>query len=140
MTAHSHVHADRDSLTRNQILVLDALEAAATPLSAYSILDSLRDEGLRAPVQIYRALDKLQELGLVHRIESLNAFLACVRPHCHGGEMIAFAICDSCSHVSEFSDAVVHERLAAWSERESFVPSRTTMEIRGTCKACQQAA
>ena len=56
---HDHVWAD--DLTRNQELVLGTLAHAAAPLSAYDILDKLRDEGLRAPLQVYRALDKLTE-------------------------------------------------------------------------------
>src|SRR5690606_9624291 len=77
-------------LTRNQTLVLDALEKADAPLSAYTILDRLRGDGLRAPLQVYRALEKLLSAGLVHRLESLNAFVACARPHCHAHGMIAF--------------------------------------------------
>jgi len=141
MTAHLHDHAaEKADLTRNQSLVLDVLEGAEGPLSAYSILDQLRDKGIKAPLQVYRALDKLLDLGLAHRLESLNAFIACAQPNCHRTGLIAFAICESCSQVSEFSDSVVKERLAAWADREGFVPSRTTMEIRGTCHTCREAA
>ena len=79
---HDHVWAD--DLTRNQELVLGTLAHATAPLSAYDILDQLRDEGLRAPLQVYRALDKLTERGLAHRLESLNAFVCCADAHCHG--------------------------------------------------------
>ncbi len=64
-------------LTRNQSLVFNALDGASGPLSAYDILDKLRADGFRAPLQVYRALDKLVEYGMVHRLESLNAFVAC---------------------------------------------------------------
>jgi len=123
-------------LTRNQSLVLAALTAAEGPLSAYTILDRLRDEGFRAPLQVYRALDKLTGLGLVHRLESLNAFVACIHPHCHGGGTVAFAICDKCGQVDEFSDETVAERLAGWAAAHGFHPRKTTIEIRGTCAAC----
>lgn len=129
MSAHT-------DLTRNQSLVLDRLEKADAPMSAYGILDQLREEGLRAPLQIYRALDKLLDMGLAHRLESLNAFVACAQPHCHESGLIAFAICEKCGQVSEFSDDVVRDRLKAWTEREGFVPKRTTMEIRGECRDC----
>lgn len=128
--------AGQPELTRNQSLVLDRLEKAEAPMSAYSLLDQLREEGLRAPLQVYRALDKLLDLGLAHRLESLNAFVACAHPHCHASGLIAFAICENCGQVSEFSDDVVRDRLAAWADREGFVPQRTTMEIRGACRAC----
>jgi Fur family transcriptional regulator, zinc uptake regulator len=123
-------------LTRNQSLVLDTLSHADGPLSAYTILDRLRDEGFRAPLQVYRALDKLTGMGLVHRLESLNAFVACAHPHCHGGGMIAFAICEKCGQVDEFSDEVVVERLSSWTGEHGFRPQKTTIEIRGTCAHC----
>ena len=127
---------DGPHLTRNQDLVFQALVDAAVPLSAYTILDQLRDSGLRAPLQVYRALDTLREKGLVHRLESLNAFVACARPDCRRHETVAFAICDICSRVSEFSDAEVEARLNAWVRGRAFLAERTTIEIRGTCKGC----
>lgn len=128
--------ASHRDLTRNQHLVLSRLEEAEAPLSAYTILDQLRDEGLRAPLQVYRALEKLLDLGLAHRLESLNAFIACAHPHCHASGLIAFAICETCGQVSEFSDDTVRDRLRDWADREGFVAKRTTMEIRGQCRAC----
>ncbi|TPW32813.1 Fur family transcriptional regulator [Pararhizobium mangrovi] len=138
MAPHSHAHtgAERGDLTRNQALVLDTLSASEGPLSAYAILDSLRGEGLKAPLQIYRALDKLIEAGLAHRLESVNAFVACAHPHEHGSRLIAFAICKTCGKVSEFSDAGVEERLEGWAREQAFAPERTIVEIRGTCAAC----
>lgn len=127
---------DPVDLTRNQSLVLDRLAAADSPMSAYDILDEVRSEGIKAPLQIYRALDKLLEKGLAHRLESMNAFVACAEPHCHRSGIIAFAICETCGHVSEFADEVVRERLEGWARADGFRPSRTTVEIRGTCKAC----
>lgn len=125
-----------NDLTRNQSLVLDTLAHADGPLSAYTILDRLRDAGFRAPLQVYRALDKLTGMGLVHRLESLNAFVACAHPHCHGGGMIAFAICEKCGQVDEFSDDIVVERLSGWAGEHGFRPQKTTIEIRGTCASC----
>ncbi len=126
-------------LTKNQALVFDALTRSKGPLSAYNILDELRGEGLKAPLQIYRALDKLLEAGLVHRLESLNAFVACSHPHCHLTEVAAFAICDNCGMVSEFSDDLIEERLKSWSVSHGFKPAKTTVEIRGLCSGCAAA-
>ncbi len=136
----AHDHAAPTDLTRNQGLVLEALTHSRGPLSAYDILDRLREEGLRAPLQIYRALDKLMERGLAHRLESLNAFVACADAHCHGSGTIAFAICKDCSKVEEFADEAVQARLTGWAEGQGFSPERTTIEIRGRCAACQAAA
>jgi Fur family zinc uptake transcriptional regulator len=132
---HGHVWAD--DLTRNQELVLGTLAHATAPLSAYDILDRLRDEGLRAPLQVYRALDKLTERGLAHRLESLNAFVCCADAQCHGaGGSTAFAICDRCGRVEEFAEPGIDSKLKGWSKASGFVPSRMTIEIRGLCKDC----
>ncbi len=132
---------DQPRLTRNQSLVFNALGKAEGPLSAYGILDEVRAAGIRAPLQVYRALDQLMELGLVHRLESLNAFVACCRPDDHAeGAMIAFAICEGCGQVSEFSDAEVARRLSRWTTAHAFHPTKTTIEIRGHCPACAAAA
>ena len=131
--------AAASSLTRNQQLVLSTLSGSEVPMSAYSILDNLRGDGFRAPPQVYRALDKLVETGLVHRLETLNAFVACAHEQCHKAGLIAFAICDSCGQVSEFSDKMVSKGLAAWSEANGFKRSKTTLEIRGDCSACLEA-
>lgn len=136
----AHDHGMPADLTRNQELVLGALNHAPAPLSAYDILDKLRSEGLRAPLQIYRALDKLVERGLAHRLESLNAFVACADAHCHRKGLIAFAICEACGKVDEFADEIIEERLGAWAKDTGFKTERTTMEIRGKCAACLKAA
>ena len=64
-------------LTKNQSLVLDALTNAHQALGAYALLDLLREKGFKAPLQIYRPLEQLVDLGLVHRLESLNAWTVC---------------------------------------------------------------
>lgn len=124
----------QSSLTRNQSLVLETLTEAQGPLSAYGILDQLRGEGLKAPLQVYRALDKLLELGLAHRLESLNAFVACA--HVHERGLAAFAICEICGRVTEFEDAVIEARLLDWADLTGFATHRTTIEIRGRCREC----
>lgn len=136
-----HEHPQAADLTRNQTLVLGTLNAAEAPLSAYDILDRLRSEGLRAPLQIYRALDKLIEHGLAHRLESLNAFVCCASAarHVRCDGLAAFAICEDCGRVDEFADDMVEARLAEWANRQGFRPSRTTLELRGLCRACAAA-
>ena len=124
------------NLTRNQRLVLDALVSAGEPLGAYAILDHLRNDGFRAPLQVYRALDKLLQNGRVHRLESLNAFVACSHEKGHKPGLVAFAICDDCGKVSEFSARTVRDWLQAWAKRQGFSPRSTVLEIRGTCDAC----
>ncbi|WGF90361.1 transcriptional repressor [Marinivivus vitaminiproducens] len=131
------IHAH--DLTKNQTLVLGALSRTDGPVSAYTLLDKLREHGFRAPLQVYRALDKLIEYGLVHRLESLNSFVACAHPQDHKHGMIAFAICDTCGNVDEFSDATIEKRLRGWSTANAFKLSKTTIELRGSCSNCGTA-
>jgi Fur family zinc uptake transcriptional regulator len=132
---HDHVWAD--DLTPNQELVLGALAHSPAPLSAYDILDKVRDAGIRAPLQVYRALDKLVERGLAHRLESLNAFVCCADEQCHGAGSIAFAICENCGRAEEFAEPTVEKRLAAWSRGAGFAAHKMTVELRGLCRDCQ---
>jgi Fur family zinc uptake transcriptional regulator len=123
-------------LTRNQALVFRELLAAEGPLGAYAILDRLRGDGLRQSLQVYRALYNLLDRGLVHRLESLNAFVVCAHEHEHRHGLAAFAICDRCGQVAEFSDDVIEARLADWAASNGFRPARSAVEIRGDCAAC----
>ncbi len=125
-------------LTKNQTMVMDALSHSEGPLSAYTILDKLRDQGFRAPLQVYRALDKLLEYGLVHRLESLNAFVACTCPHEHEHDngVTAFTICEGCGQVTEFHDIAIEQRLSALTRAQNFKTEKTTIEIRGHCQSC----
>ena len=124
------------TLTRHQTLVLNALQRAKEPTSAYALLEQLRDEGLKAPPQVYRALDKLVGCGLAHKLDSLNAFVACAHPHEHAHGLIAFAICGRCGAVQEFSDRAVEQHLKGLSQAHSFRMESGIVEMRGTCEAC----
>ena len=128
-------------LTRNQVLVLDCLQQAERAMSAYELLDALRGEGLRAPVQVYRALDALGQRHLVHRIESLNAFVACAHQdnaadHAAGA---GFAICDDCGDVAEFDLPSTEAGLRAAADRDGFATSHMTVELHGRCDECAGA-
>jgi len=122
------------TLTRNQGLVHAHLVAAGCAKSAYDLLYALRGDGLRAPVQVYRALEKLTESGLVHRIESLNAYVACDRAK--HDSAVAFAICEACGAVSEFTLPEALEPLGGWAEQKKFRTRQTTIELAGLCRAC----
>ena len=126
-----------DDLTRNQALVLGALAEADAPLSAYRILERLRGQGFRAPPQVSRALDKLVERGAVHRLESLNAFVACRQPDCGTGETTIFVICEACGKVSELSDRTISRALADKADGIGFALDRSSVELRGHCVLCR---
>ena len=132
-------HADV-KLTRNQQLVYDALTDSQTPLSAYTLLDRLRDSGFRAPLQVYRALEKLIEIGQAHRLESLNSFVACQHTDCDHHKAVAFAICSSCENVDELSNAELSALVKTISKTSYFELESSVVELRGKCQACAKAA
>ncbi len=132
--------AARDVLTKNQLCVLEKLETASGPLSAYTLLDQLRERGFRAPLQVYRALDTLVKSGFVHRLESINSFVACAEPHDHSHSMTAFAICDGCGQVTEMSDHDVDHRLNEWVSSTGFAAKKAVIEFRGMCAKCRVEA
>jgi Fur family zinc uptake transcriptional regulator len=128
-------------LTRNQKLVFGVLTRTGTPLSAYQILDELRSEGFRAPLQVYRALDQLRTLGFVHRLESMNAFVACAHAeHAHGDEPIGFTICERCGTVAEVHDEEFRAFVESIGARSGFHAEKAVVEIRGLCPNCAKAA
>ena len=137
MNKHTNLAID---LTKNQSLVMNALSDAKAPLSAYTILDVLRDRGFRAPLQVYRALDKLVEFGLVHKLESLNAFVACQHPSCEGEnkDTVLFTICEKCGNVRELvSDSLVNSVKGLAQEIE-FSLKESVIELRGVCSNCTE--
>lgn len=125
-------------LTRNETLVLGALRQGEVPLSAYQLLETLRDEGLRAPPQIYRALKTLGERGLVHKLDSRNAFLACTHDHVHGHEehAVVFLVCDACESVEEIAGDALDEPIHRLCAEHGFAHSSSSAEIRGRCRSC----
>ena len=123
-------------LTADQQRVLATLQEASSPLSAYALLDRLREAGFSAPVQVYRALERLAEQGLVHRLESLNAYVSCSRSGgCRHG-LKAFAICDNCGHVDEFTDNRLGRYLGRRMKDNAFSLRSSTIELHGKCEAC----
>jgi len=125
-------------LSPNDETVLDALGRSARPLSAYDILNDSRSASLKAPVQVYRSLQKLQQHGLVHRIEALNAFIAC-SDHGHEHRNPGFVICRDCGAVREFADSRIEE-VAAEAAGEGFAIDLVSLEVYGRCQACASAS
>jgi Fur family zinc uptake transcriptional regulator len=123
------------SLTPLRRRVLELVWGAHAPVRAYDLLESLRGERRRAaPPTIYRALDFLLSVRLIHRIESLNAFVGCADPkHSHGGQ---FLICDGCGAVAELDDPTIARRVSDRARALGFTPRRQTIEISGRCPDC----
>ena len=126
-------------LTKNQTLVLNVLEESSIPLSAYTILERLGEHGLRAPPQVYRALDKLLDLGLAHKLASMNSFLACQHTQCGSHQVTSFAICDGCEQVSEIINTEFERQLNSLAKDVGLQPTRSTIEIHGLCDQCSSS-
>ncbi|AGR69052.1 Fur family transcriptional regulator [Burkholderia pseudomallei] len=126
-------------LTANQQRVLETLQQANGPLSAYALLDRLRDRGFSAPTQVYRALERLAEHDLVHRLETLNAYVSCTHPGRCQHDFRAFAICDVCGHVDEFANTDLRRCLGRWIKESAFSLRSSTIELHGECATCSGA-
>ncbi len=122
-------------LSANHEAVYHALQAAHQPMTAYALIDQLRPQGITAPPTVYRALNRLIRDGLVHRIESLNAFVACSRKGDHDGP-VAIAICDGCGNAREFSAAALTALLTDEARAQSFMVEGVLLELRGQCGDC----
>lgn len=135
-----HAHHDSPALTRNQQTVLTALKGADKPLTAYDVLGlpAIRKAGMKAPLTIYRALDKLMGRGLVHRIESLNAFVHCDHgPHDHA---TGFLICTDCGRTLEVHLESCETHLAGRAREQGFAVDNVRVEMTGRCPECAAQA
>ena len=118
--------------------VLEILLQEHRALGAYDILDRLNREGLGSqPPVAYRALDFLVKHGFVHKIERLNAFIACSHPG--RSHAPAFMICRLCAAVAEARAAPAKGALGVAARAAGFRIERTVVEAEGICPACQNA-
>ena len=116
--------------------VLELLLAEHRALGAYDILAQLSSEGLGAqPPIAYRALDFLVKSGFAHRIEALNAYIACT--HFGVDHTPAFLICRSCQSVAESDTTVTQGRLGDAARAAGFHIEHTVVEAQGLCPTCQ---
>lgn len=142
-------HGQRLTPIRRKVLA--ALLASHKPLGAYEIIDRMAPKGSDkgshsgshpgprpAPITAYRALEFLRENGLVHRIESRNAFIACVHNHA-AGALVVFLICERCGAVGEASSAEVTSTLTSAARAAGFTPKSPVIEISGICTHCRAA-
>jgi Fur family zinc uptake transcriptional regulator len=113
----------------------ELLVEAGAPVKAYDLIASYaaKDEPVAKPATVYRALDFLTAHGLVHRIESLNAFLACRSDH--AGHAATFLICDCCGRVEELRLGL-HQPAAEAAEARGFKVGRAVLEVHGACARC----
>ena len=127
------------NLTPVRRKVLELLLKEHRALGAYAILDLLREAGFKSqPPVAYRALDFLAENGFVHKIERLNAFVACAHPNEHHSP--AFMICRVCEAVAETQSTPTKGGLGAAARATGFQIERTVLEAEGVCPSCAETA
>lgn len=119
--------------------VYEEIAAIHTSIGAYEILDRLATKGTRlAPISIYRAIDALMEAGVIHRLESKNAFFACRRPE-HGfekGRRPLILACEKCGSVAEVDSGEIFETIGRMAEAAKFKPRVKFVEVSGLCPRC----
>ncbi|MCG3171313.1 MAG: Zinc uptake regulation protein [Pseudomonadales bacterium] len=149
--AHDHARCVEDALARARSAcrergarltglreqVLRLVWQSHRPVGAYALLDMLGTaSGSRrpGPPTVYRALEFLREHGLVHRVESLNAYIGCQigdGPHDH-----ALYICRGCGHTLETAQPAIRDAVAACAASAGFTVESMTLEVLGRCPAC----
>jgi Fur family transcriptional regulator, zinc uptake regulator len=148
---HDHDHCVEDALDRADAVcaeqgarltdlrraVLELVWRGHEPVGAYALLDALKAAHPNAaPPTIYRALEFLAAHGLIHRIESLNAYIGCDHPERpHAGQ---FMICAKCSTAAEIDDPSVTRALSRSANDVGFAVTRQTVELSGLCPSCQR--
>lgn len=124
--------------TRGEIMqskVLAVLKREGAALSAYDVLEELRGEYPKiAPPTVYRALNALIEKGGVHRVESLNAFIACNSDNQKHASIMS--ICDDCGSVEENEAPELMDNLAGVLGKTGFDAHRHVIEVHGVCSTC----
>jgi Fur family zinc uptake transcriptional regulator len=125
-------------LTPLREAVLRALAGSHRALGAYDIIEQLGREGRRlAPISVYRIIDVLVEAGLVHRLESRNAYFACLSQHENSASMVVL-LCERCKRVAEAEAPEAWGAIKSITQDTGFAVSGTVLEVQGQCSDCRQ--
>ena len=115
--------------------VLELIWDSHKAVKAYDLLDRLSnsEKSVRPPT-VYRALEFLMAHGLVHRVDSLNAFIGCSgSDEQHNAQ---FLICQECGEVSEMDGAMIGQAVARQAAEAGFNVRRQMVELHGECPGC----
>lgn len=122
-------------LTEPRQYVYEIIAQSDKPIGAYDVLTELSKKmDNPKPPTAYRALEFLSQNGLIHRIESLNAYVACHSDHNHSGSQ--FMICDSCGDVFETHLCALPDDFRKKTQKSGFAPQSWNIEIHGQCARC----
>ena len=137
ISAAEHLCLQRGvQLTPIRHKVLELILTSHKAVKAYDLLDQIKPVNDAAkPATVYRALDFLLAQGLIHRVESLNAFVGCHRSGAKHDQLLL--ICSSCHDVEERSATPLILALTAELTAADFTAQRNTIEIQGLCKNCR---
>ena len=130
-------HRARMTPTRESVLRL--LWQSHQPLGAYQLQDQLSkllDKPV-APATVYRAIDFLLQLGLIHRIPSLNAYIGCPFPNSEHSNL--FMICTQCGSAAEVAHNSINDLLQSASDKANFTLQSQSLELLGLCPQCSDS-
>jgi len=117
--------------------VFEEIAATYTSVGAYDVLARLAEKGTRlAPISVYRAIDALLEAGVIHRLESKNAYFACRRLDHTPGRRPIILSCENCNAVAEVEAEGIFETIDRAATGVSFQPRVRFVEVLGTCRNC----
>ncbi|MEM7070207.1 MAG: Fur family transcriptional regulator [Pseudomonadota bacterium] len=114
--------------------VLQMIWADHHPSKAYELLDKLKKDISAKPPTIYRALNFLMENGLIHKLNSLNAYIGCAHPLKH--HECYFLICNICKNIEECYDHKLSKAIVNATYKNKFYLDSTVLEINGKCQKC----
>lgn len=117
--------------------VFQEIASTYTSIGAYDILARLAEKGTRlAPISVYRAIDALIEAGVIHRLESKNAYFACRRLDHATGRRPIFLACERCNAVQEVDSEGIFDTIDRVSRAANFQPRVKFVEVSGLCRSC----
>jgi len=150
---HDHTKCVRSALARAEDIcaqhgvrltdirrqVFELVWQSHAPVGAYDVLERLSTGARKAqPPTVYRALDFLLAQGLIHRIESLNAYIGCATPdNDHAGQ---FLICRDCGMAAELIDRRIDAAIGKGAQAVGFCIEHPTVELEGVCAKCQKVS
>lgn len=152
-TNHNHKHCVLDAmqqaeqickekgvrLTDTRKRVLELIWQGHEAIKAYDLIQQFSDGGTKPPT-VYRALDFLLENGLIHRIDSLNAFIGCPHPEHHDECGLQVMVCDKCHRVEELHTHDAMSMITKAAAATGFEVSHPVVEVHGLCEKCKIAA
>ena len=120
-----------ERLSAARLRTLELVLAADGPVKAYDLARRFHADGPASVITIYRALSFWARMGVVRKVETLNAFIAAAQ----GGETSAFLLCGDCGRTEEVCVDMADE-VAAAARAIGFQVGRLTLEAGGRCRAC----